>query len=152
MALSSVCIGFKGINNSSAMIVDAISQQHYLLTNSFSGLKNDIDKLPEKFDAVFLFGANKDLTNLFCIEQCAERNRKRLFTELDVDHISICLSAVGIESTISYVPTHYLCNEAYWYLLEKYHGRAVLIHIPTIRNIHCMLESAEHLNDFFKFC
>ncbi len=42
-------------------------------------------------------------------------------------------SYAGIASTISTDPTQYLCNEAYWWLLEKYKGKAVLIHIPTIK-------------------
>ena len=29
---------------------------------------------------------------------------------------------------------YYLCNEAYWYLLKKYCGRAALIHIPSIKH------------------
>ena len=135
MTVKEAYIGFKGQNNSSAMIVDALSEQHYLLTNSFVGLKKDIDLLPTEFDAVYLFGASKDLTDTFRIERCAEIDCTRLFTELDVEDIVKRLSAAGINSTISDVPTHYLCNEAYQHLLRKYRGRAVLIHIPTIKYI-----------------
>lgn len=127
-------IGFKGKNNSSSMLVNSLSSQGCLLTNSFAGLKKDIDNLSGDYDEVYLFGVDKTLTDSFRIEQCADRENIRLTTALDLKVISERLSAAGIKSTLSDNPTHFLCNEAYWYLLEKYRGRAVLIHIPTIKN------------------
>lgn len=127
-------IGFKGKNNSSSMLVNSLSSQNCLLTNSFAGLKKDIDNLSGDYDAVYLFGADKTLTDSFRIERCADRENIRLTTVLDLKAISERLSAAGIKSTVSDTPTHFLCNEAYWYLLEKYRGKAVLIHIPTIKN------------------
>ena len=126
-------IGFKGINNSSALLVDRLSAQKALLTNSFAGLKKDIDLLPAECDSVYLFGADKNLVDSFQIEKCAERNGIRLSTVLDTEDIRKKLAYAGIASTISTDPTQYLCNEAYWWLLEKYKGKAVLIHIPTIK-------------------
>ena len=140
MAISEAYIGFKGRNNSSAMLVSSLSQHPYLLTNSFDGLKKDIDKLPSEFDVVYLFGVDKNLTNSFRIEMCAEKDGTNLITNLDLESISERLSAAGITSTISKRPSHYLCNEAYWYLLEKYQGKAVLIHIPTIKNYTKLFE------------
>ena len=64
-------------------------------------------------------------------------------TELDTADISKRLAEAGIKSVISDTPTQYLCNEAYWCLLEKYRGRAVLIHIPTMRNCNNMLEKTQ---------
>ena len=127
-------IGFKGKNNSSSLLVNSLSSQGCLLTNSFAGLKKDIDNLSGDYDEVYLFGVDKTLTDSFRIEQCADRENIRLTTALDIKVISERLSAAGIKSTVSDKPTRFLCNEAYWYLLEKYQGRAVLIHIPTIKN------------------
>ena len=126
--------GFKGKNNSSSMLVNSLSSQGCLLTNSFAGLKKDINNLSVDYDEVYLIGVDKTLTDSFRIEQCAERENTRLATAFDLKVISERLSAAGIKSTVSDTPTHFLCNEAYWYLLEKYRGRAVLIHIPTIKN------------------
>ena len=127
-------IGFKGKNNSSSILVNSLSSQGCLLTNSFAGLKKDIDNLSGNYDEVYLVGVDKTLTDSFRIEQCADRENIRLTTVLDLKVISERLSAAGIKSTLSDTPTHFLCNEAYWYLLEKYRGRAMLIHIPTIKN------------------
>ena len=129
-------IGFKGRNNSSAILVNSLSGQHCLLTNSFAGLKRDIDILPMDFDEVYLFGVNKSLSDSFSIERYAEKEGKQLTTTLDLNELAERLSVSGIKSTISKKATHYLCNEAYWYLLEKYRGRAVLIHIPTIKHFY----------------
>ena len=122
-------IGFKGQNNSSYMLVSRLSGQRCFLTNSFNGIKKDIDMLSADYDTVYLFDS-------FRIEQCADKDGIRLFTALDLEGISGYLSDVGIKSEISNRPTHYLCNEAYWYLLEKYHRKAVLIHIPTMKNCY----------------
>ncbi|MBR4342284.1 MAG: hypothetical protein IKP88_06230 [Lachnospiraceae bacterium] len=127
-------IGFKGKNNSSAILVNSLSQENYLLTNSFSGVNRDIDSLPEEYDEVYLFGVDKYLTDSFRIELCAEKENVKLKSILDLTEIKEQLKAAGIKSTISGNATHYLCNEAYWYLLKKYHGRVALIHIPTIKH------------------
>ncbi len=127
-------IGFKGQNNSSAILVNSLSGQHCLLTNSYVGLKRDIDNLIADYDEVYLFGADKSLSDSFKIEQYAEKEGKQLTTILDLNEVIKRLSVSGIKSTISKKATNYLCNEAYWYLLEKYRGRAVLIHIPTIKH------------------
>ena len=127
-------IGFKGKNNSSAILVNSLPWPNYLLTNSFSGLKRDIDSLSNDYEVVYLFGADKNLTDSFRIEQCAEKENVKLTSVLDLNEIMEQLTAAGINSIISDNPTQYLCNEAYWYLLKKYQGRVVLIHIPTIRH------------------
>ena len=139
-------IGFKGKNNSSAILVNSLSQQKCLLTNSFSGVKRDIDSLPKEYDEVYLFGVDKYLTDSFRIELCAEKENVKLKSILDFNEIKEQLKAVGIKSTISHNATHFLCNEAYWHLLKKYHGRVVLIHIPTIKHyipLSCKIQKEE---------
>ncbi len=36
-------VGFKGKNNASSVLVEELPSEHLLLTNSFTGLKKDID-------------------------------------------------------------------------------------------------------------
>lgn len=40
-----------------------------------------------------------------------------------------------MDSSISGRPTHYLCNEAYFYMLAKMKGKAVFIHVPSLKNM-----------------
>lgn len=128
-------IGFKGKNNASCILAKSISADSFLLTNSFEGLKRDIESLSPFYDCVILFGIDKKLNNTVRIETVAEKDTKE-FSALNLEHISTQLDAVGVSNHFSDTPTHYLCNEAYWYLLRKFNGKAVLIHIPSIKNIN----------------
>ena len=136
-------IGFKGKNNASCILAKTISADSYLLTNSFEGLKRDIDALSCSYDSVILFGIDKNLTNTVRIEKAAEKNTK-LYSVLNLEDMSAQLEAIGVSNYLSDKPTHYLCNAAYWYLLRKFKGNAVLIHIPSIKNIN------EHLMESIK--
>ena len=127
-------IGFKGKNNASSVLVKSISKDSYLLTNSFEGLKKDIELLDEIYDCIIFFGIDKQLKDTVRIEQVAEKDNI-VHSSMDLESISVCLNSVGISNYISNNPTHYLCNEAYWYLLHKFKGNVVLIHIPSIKNI-----------------
>lgn len=128
-------IGFKGKNNASCILAQSFSGNSYLLTNSFGGLKRDIDRLDGSYDYVIMFGIDKNLKNTVRIEQTAERGTKE-FSCLDLEELSERLNAVGIENSLSDTPTRYLCNEAYWHALKKFNGKAVFIHIPSIKNIN----------------
>lgn len=128
-------IGFKGKNNASCILVKAISEDSYLLTNSFAGLKRDIELLGSSYDYVILFGIDKRLVNTVRIEKVAEKETKE-FSSLNLENISAQLDVVGISNYLSDKPTHYLCNDAYWHLLRKFNGNVVLIHIPSIKNMN----------------
>ena len=127
--------GFKGKNNSSSILVQSISENYRLLTNSFEGLKKDIEEIDEGFDFLIMFGCDKNLKDSVRIERFAEKNGEKIASALDLENISKNLAAAEINNFISDSPGHYLCNEAYWYALQKFNSRAVFIHIPTIKNI-----------------
>ena len=141
----SLFVGFKGKQNSSGLLVTELSKSlslsdasglsnFCLLTNSFDGVKRDIDSIEGSFDFVIMFGCDKSLNSCVRIERFAEKNGIKLETNLNLELLSKKLRNDGIENTISVIPTHYLCNEAYWYALQKFEGKAVFIHIPTIKN------------------
>lgn len=127
-------VGFKGKNNSSGLLAESISPDHLLLTNSFAGLKRDIDSVSGEYDRIVLIGVDKNLTSNVRIEKAAVLNGEKITSLLELEKIADALNFAGIQTLISDTPTAYLCNEAYMHLLEKYSGRAVLIHIPTIKN------------------
>lgn len=131
-------IGFKGKYNASGILAKAVSENCRLLTNSFDGLKKDIKDIEISADfceQVIMFGIDKNLKNSVRIERAAEKETV-LFSALNLENISESLNAVGITNYISDNPTRYLCNEAYWYALQKFNGKAVFIHIPSIKNIN----------------
>ena len=127
--------GFKGKNNSSSILVQSISENYRLLTNSFEGLKKDIEEIDEGFDFLIMFGCDKNLKDSVRIERFSEKNGEKIASGIALENISGSLEKAGIENSISDTPGHYLCNEAYWYALQKFNSRAVFIHIPTIKNI-----------------
>lgn len=127
-------VGFKGKNNASGKLAAACSPEHLLLTNSFAGLRNDIDLAGDGYDHVILFGVDKTLTSMVRIEKSAAKDDKIVHTKLELSDLIEFIKAVEIEVEISDAPQNSLCNEAYWQALTKYHGRAVFIHIPTTKN------------------
>ena len=131
---SALLIGFKGKNNLSGMLVKQQGRGYCLLTNSFSGLKKDIDSIDAAYDCAILFGVVKNLAGTVRIERTAEKDSVRYSSMLETDRIADAFNAAGLAATVSENPTAYLCNEAYWHLLRKFSGRAVLIHIPTMKN------------------
>ena len=63
-------IGFKGKNNLSGVLVKALGRDYCLLTNSFSGVKKDIEAIDGAYDSVILFGSSAlsiKRDNPFCI-------------------------------------------------------------------------------------
>ena len=127
-------IGFKGKNNLSGELVKALGRDYCLLTNSFSGVKKDIDAVDAVYDRVVLFGVDKNLNNTVRIERTAEKDGIPCSSALDLEKMAEDFREAGLEVKVSGNPTAYLCNEAYWHLLRKFSGRAVLIHIPTMKN------------------
>ena len=80
-----------------------------MLTNSFEGLKRDIENLDYSYDCVILFGIDKNLVNAVRIEKAAEKETKE-YSLLNLENLSAQLNAVGISNHLSDMPTHYLCN------------------------------------------
>ena len=131
---NSLFIGFKGKNNSSGILANSFSPQSYLLTNSFEGLKKDIEKIPSGYEKAYLFGVDKNLQDSLRIERFAETGGVLRASVLDLEGLAKQFPLYGINADLSAATTKYLCNAAYGHLIEKFNGNAVLIHIPTIKH------------------
>ena len=71
-------VGFKGKHNSSNILASSLSLQSIMLTNSFSGLRKDFERLAFDFDKVYLFGVDKNLSDSFRIEHYAQKDDRHL--------------------------------------------------------------------------
>ncbi len=142
----SLFVGFKGKKNSSYVLVsellkesrlreDGALKNFFLLTNSFEGVKRDIEAIENSYDFVIMFGCDKSLKDCARLERSAEKEGVKCETRLDVKLLSETLTRDGVENVISETPTQYLCNEAYWYALQKFEGKAIFIHIPALKNL-----------------
>ena len=127
--------GFKGKNNSSSLLAEQLSPEHLLLTNSFAGLKNDINIIDKEYDLVMLFGIDTTLTSTVRIEKVASLDGQNRISTLNLEAIANSLTKTGINAVISESPTAYLCNTAYYHMLNKFSGRAVFIHVPPARYV-----------------
>ena len=129
-------VAFKGNGNSSNRIVSSLTGDKLFLTNSYAGLKKDIENIHDTYDLVYMFGLDKTLKGDIRIDSVAEKENVRLCSDIDLDAIKTKLEKNGISANIGYTPTKYLCNEAFWYMLKKYNYHAVFFHVPSIRYIN----------------
>ena len=72
-------LGFKGKNNTSCMLAEQLSPKHLLLTNSFTGLKKDIDSISGEYNQIVMFGVDKELSTAVRIERVAAKNGIKFF-------------------------------------------------------------------------
>lgn len=126
---------FKGKNNSSYQILSQIWGAKLFLTNSFDGLKNDIESFSDTYDMIIMFGLDKTLKNKVRIEKIAEYEGVVKTTKVNIERIKDCLTDNQVECVISDTPTRYLCNAAYFHMLKKTDRKAVFIHIPSLKNM-----------------
>ena len=128
-------VGFKGKNNTSSQLVSALDGESLLLTNSFAGVERDIEALNTDYDAVIMFGLDKALSDTVRIEKNAALHGDSLSTVLPTDQMAERFMKNGINCEISERPTHYLCNDAYYRMLQKTNGKSIFIHIPGSRHM-----------------
>lgn len=126
---------FKGNGNSANKIVRSLDGDKSLLTNSYDGLKKDIDNVNDTYDLVYMFGLDKTLKGNVRIESAARKDGLYLYSNVDFDSIAMELNQSGIMTHIRNTPTQSLCNEAYWHMLKKYNCHVLFFHVPSIKYI-----------------
>ena len=130
---------FKGKNNTSYQVASRLNGTVLFLTNSFQGLEKDIATVVNDYDVVYMLGCNKSLNNKIKIETCAEYYGERIFTEFDISELKKRIDN-KLSYSISYSPTKYLCNAAFYHMLKK-NKNTVFIHIPSISGMNnCLIE------------
>ncbi len=127
--------GFKGRNNSSSILAEQLSSERLLLTNSFAGLQKGIESIDKEYDTVVMFGVDTTLTSSVRIERVASWDGIKRVSSLDLGWIADALNIAGLSTVISDTPTAYLCNAAYYHMLNKFSGKAVFIHVPPVRYV-----------------
>ncbi len=133
--MSILYVAFKGNGNSANKIVNGLVGDKLFLTNSYEGLKTDIENSRDTYDLVYMFGLDKKLKGTIRIDCIAQKGEKRLYSSVDFDSIVMKLNHVGIITNTSSTPTQSLCNEAYWHMLRKYNYHVIFFHVPSIKYI-----------------
>ena len=91
-------VGFKGKNNASGMLVEQLSHDPLLLTNSFPGLRRDIDSVPNEYDCIVMFGVDKTLTDSVRIDKIASLNGITKPTAINLQSIKEKLADGGVSA------------------------------------------------------
>ena len=147
-------VAFRGINNSSYQLVRQMKGEAFYITNSFAGVRRDIDSLPASYEKIIMFGLDKDLHEAIRFERVAQKNGdmyfdmkdglydatldnynlsyQNMFTGMDLTPYLYRAKQHDVPYTISEIPTTYLCNEAYFYMMRKMKCSVLLIHIPSM--------------------
>ena len=146
--MNTLFTAFKGANNASFRLINRIRRPSLFLTNSFAGLKRDIDGLKTIPTVVYMFGVDKTLSDEVRIEVCAQNEETIIYSDFDIVSLSEQMAARSIHHKISSASTHYLCNSAYYHMLCKT-KKTVFIHIPTVKGMTA--EFMQKLINLFAF-
>ena len=90
---------------------------------------------------LFLYGSAQ-CPDCVKAKEVLDKEGIRYASKLDLNKIVESINTAEVHAVISESPTSYLCNEAYWHALNKFSGKAVLIHIPTIKHMDKHLTEA----------
>ena len=114
-------VGFKGANNASRQLVEKVNSSNKLfLTNSYDGIKSNLDKVDLKsYELILMFGINKNLKNKIVIEVKSKCDNEELMTTVNYKKFKLLLHENNIDVDINFKPTRYLCNYAYYLALSK---------------------------------
>lgn len=133
--MSALYAAFKGNGNSSNKIVRSLSGDKLFLTNSYDGLKKDIENITGAYDFVYLFGLDKRLKGSVRIDCAAQKGGICCYSDMDNHLIASKLNKAGITAHLGITPVPSLCNDAYWHMLKKFHRHATFFHVPSIKYI-----------------
>lgn len=133
--MSTLYVAFKGNGNSANKIVRSLSGEKLFLTNSYNGLKKDIDNIDATYDSVYMFGLDKRLKGTVRIDCAAQKGDECLYSDMDIDLIAAKLNQSGIETNSGNTHAQSLCGDAYWYMLRKYNRHVIFFHVPSIKYI-----------------
>jgi hypothetical protein len=133
--MSNLYTAFKGFHNTSFQLVSQLCGDKLFLTNSFQGLEKEILSLGTDYDAIYMFGIDKNLRNGIRIETCANYNGESVNTSFDIITLEKAIKNLGVSYIISNKPTEYLCNAAYYHMLKK-NRNTVFIHIPSMKGMN----------------
>ena len=136
--MSNLYTAFKGFHNTSFQLVSQLCGDKLFLTNSFQGLEKEILSLGTDYEAIYMFGIDKNLRNGIRIETCANYNGGFVTTSFDIVTLEKVIKDLGISYIISNKPTAYLCNAAYYHMLKK-NRNTVFIHIQYYFYMNCSL-------------
>jgi len=148
--------GFKGMNNSSKLLLDALScdeTDKLYLTNSYKTSERQLIERLEtgKYGRIVIFGQWKRVPkgNLR-LETVAKKGRYKHLTNFPCQRLAQNLRKLGYNVQISDFAGRWLCNNIYFYGLKYLEQtgqkcQMVFIHLPKMKNIEDFEKLGEDL-------
>ena len=105
--------GFKGKNNASCQLIELIDpSDKILLTNSFEGIKRDLDNISlELYDLIIMFGINKKLKDKLIIEVNSCLNLEYLSTKVNYEQLKMEIHDNDINVDLNFEPTIFILSK-----------------------------------------
>ena len=128
--------GFCGNDNPSNILVSNIEKGESLIfLNSFPAIDRFLSTVDlSQFQVILMFGVRNNLKTKAHFETCAALNGERLMTSVNFIKMREDFLSEGISTIVNENPTNFLCNYAYFRVLQK-NKNAIFIHLPPTKYI-----------------
>ena len=128
-------IGFNGFNNTSKVIIDKINNDKVLFNNSYKEIDNQlVDINVEDYELIIMLGLRGNLKRSIRLEINSLLNDELITTNLNYSNVKKYFNDNDISCIVNDKPTNYLCNYAYYKVLQK-NKNTIFIHVPKIKNM-----------------
>lgn len=137
--------GFKGENNSSKLLLDALSSvsEKLYLTNSYKTSVSELtDRLmTNKYDQALIFGQwSRVAAGAVRLEAVAKKGRYRRLTTFPYRRYAAALRKQGLDVVLSEYAGNWLCNNVYFYGLkavteQSLRTKVLFVHLPKARQV-----------------
>lgn len=127
--------GFNGFNNTSKVIIDKINNDKLLFNNSYKEIDNQLVNINvEEYDLIIMLGLKSNLKRSIRLEVNSFLNDELVTTNISYCNVKKYFNDNGISCIVNDKPTNYLCNYAYYKVLQK-NKNTIFIHVPKLKNI-----------------
>ena len=126
---------FNGFNNTSKVIIDKINNDKLLFNNSYKDIDIQLaNSNVEEYDLIIMLGLRINLKKSIRVEINSFLNDELVTTNLSYCNVKKYFNDNGISCIVNDKPTNYLCNYAYYKVLQK-NKNTIFIHVPKLKNI-----------------
>ena len=140
--MTTLFVGFKGINNSSRLVLSKLNAVNKLyLENNKIALCQQISNILTKntYDRIIMLGQKPLLKNKVSLELKAYKENQEIETNYSLTNLYDTLKNHNIIFKVSFNPGTSFCNCAYFHTLSliknmKLNTETIFIHIPYISN------------------
>ena len=127
--------GFNGFNNTSKVIIDKINNDKLLFNNSYKEIDNQlVNSNVEDYELIIMLGLRSNLKRSIRLEVNSFLNDELVTTNISYCNVKKYFNDNGISCIVNDKPTNYLCNYAYYKVLQK-NKNTIFIHVPKLKNI-----------------